>query len=158
MSTSASAEVRLPGPVAALVDGAELTAKVGQTISLISVDGQGWPRLALLSIGEVYSRSGTDIRLGLHAGSGTTAALTDSGRALLNTVLGGVNYRIRVQVRRLDTEPGPLAFFVGDIVSVDEDRVPYAELTSGITYRLNNQEAVVERWSRQLAQLQALTA
>jgi hypothetical protein len=43
-------------------------------------------------------------------------------------------------------------------VSVDEDRVPYAELTSGIIYQLNNEEAVVERWSRQLAQLQVLTA
>jgi hypothetical protein len=149
--------VRLPAPVADLVDGTEPAAKVGQTISLISIDQEGWPRLALLSIGEVYSQTGTDIRLGLHAGSGTTAALTGSGRALLNTVLGGVNYRIRVQVRRVDTEPGPLAFFVGDVVGVDEDRVQYAELTSGITYRLNNEEAVVERWSRQLAQLQVLT-
>lgn len=158
MSTSASTEVRLPGPVAELVDGTEPAAKVGQTISLISIDEQGWPRLALLSTGEVYSQTGTDIRLGLHAGSGTTAALTGSGRALLTTVVGGVNYRIRVEVCRVDTEPGPLAFFLGDVVSVDEDRVPYAELTSGITYRLNNEEAVVERWSRQLVQLQGLTA
>jgi hypothetical protein len=150
--------VKLPGPVAALVDGTDPAAKVGQTISLISIDEQGWPRLALLSIGEVYSQSGADIRLGLHAGSGTTAALTGSGRALLNTVLEGVNFRIRIQVRRVDTSPGPLAYFVGDVVSVDEDRVPYAELTSGITYRLNNEEAVVERWSRQLAQLKALAA
>lgn len=156
MSTSASDEVQLPAPVAALVDGRELAAKVGQTISLIAVDKQGWPRLALLSIGEVYSRSGSDIRLALHAGSGTTAALTGSGRALLNTVLGGVNYRIRIQVRRVDAEPGALAFFTGDVIGVDEDRVPYAELTSGITYQLNDEEAVVERWNRQLAQMQGL--
>jgi hypothetical protein len=77
------------------------------------MDQEGRPRMALLSIGEVYSQTGTDIRLGLHAGSGTTAALTGSGRALLNTVLGGVNYRILVQVRRVGTEPGTLAFFVG---------------------------------------------
>ena len=159
MSTSVNAEVRLPGPVAALVDGADLAARVGQTISLITTDEHGWPRLALLSIGEVYSQSGADIRLALHAGSGTTAALTGSGRALLNTVLDGVNYRIRITVRRLaDTAAGPLAFFVGGIVGVDEDRVPYAELTSGITYRLNNEEAVVERWSGQLALMKALTA
>lgn len=154
--TSPANEVRLPGPVAALVDGTDLAGKVGQTISLVSIDEQGWPRLALLSIGEVYSRSGTDIKLALHAGSGTTAALTGSGRALLNTVLGGVNYRIRVRVQRADRAQSPLAFFVGHIVGVDEDRVAYAELTSGITYSLNDEEAVVTRWSRQLDQLQAL--
>jgi hypothetical protein len=144
--------------VAALVDGVDLEGKVGQTISLITVDESGWPRLALLSIGEAYSASGTDIKLALHADSDTTAALTASGRALLNTVLEATNYRIRVQVQRVDREPGPLAFFTGTVLAVDEDRVPYAELTSGITYSLNNEEAVVVRWQRQLAQMQTLNS
>ncbi|BCI51795.1 hypothetical protein NIIDNTM18_10730 [Mycolicibacterium litorale] len=146
----------MPPPVAALADGSDLANKVGQTISLITIDENGWPRLALLSIGEVYSASGTDIRLALHAGSGTTAALTASGRALLNTVLEATNYRIRVQVERVDRGPGPLAFFTGTVIAVDEDRVPYAELTSGITYSLRNEEAVLVRWQRQLAQMQEL--
>jgi hypothetical protein len=152
------AEMRLPDPVANLVDGRGLTSKIGQTISLISIDDQGWPRLALLSIGEVYSSSGTGVMLALHANSGTTAALTSSGRALLNTVIDAVNYRIRIQVERLHSGPGPLAFFKGFVVGVDEDRVPYAQLTSGITYSLNDEEAVVVRWQQQLDEMKGLAS
>lgn len=156
--SSSSVEFRLPGPFADLVNGRDLPDKVGQTISLVSIDDAGWPRLALLSIGEVFSATGTDVKLGLHAGSGTTAALTASGRALLNTVLDGVNYRIRIEVTRCERDPAPLAYFTGAVVAVDQDTVAYAELTSGITYRLNDEEAVVARWQRQLDELRGLDA
>jgi hypothetical protein len=148
-----NAAVRLPSTVAALLDGTDLAHKVGNTVSLVATGDDGWPRLALLSVGEVLSTSGTDIALALHAGSGTTAALTGSGRALLNTVLDATNYKIRVTVRRVGPDGGPLALFHGRVTRVDEDRVGYAELVSGITYRLADHGAVVERWSRQLDRL-----
>jgi hypothetical protein len=157
VSTRAGTEVRLPPAVAALVDGTDLAAKVGHTISLIAVDDEGWPRLALLSVGEVVSTTGADLRLALYATSGTTAALTASGRALLNVVLDGTNYKIRAAVRRLSQDAGRLAVFYGTIARVDEDRVGYAEIVSGITYRLADQAAVVERWSEQVDLLRKVT-
>jgi hypothetical protein len=154
----------LPPPVATLVDGTGLGDKVGQTISILTVGDDGWPRLSLLSVGEVLSTSGADIRLALHAHSGTTAALTASGRAMLHVVCDATVYKIRVRVRRVDPNPAPssgrdveLAFFAGEVCRVDEDRVAYAELTSGITYRLDDAEAVVERWTRQVDRLKVLT-
>jgi hypothetical protein len=153
----ASAEVRLPSTVAALIDGTDLAAKVGHTISLMAVDDEGWPRLALLSVGEVVSATGKDLRLALYATSGTTAALTHSGQALLNVVLEGTSYKIRARVKRVAPEGGRLALFYGRITQVDEDRVGYAELVSGITYRLADQAAVVERWSQQVERLREVS-
>jgi hypothetical protein len=164
MDPQPHAVATLPPPVAALVDGAGLGDKVGQTISILTVGDDGWPRLSLLSVGELLSTSGADIRLALHAHSGTTAALTASGRAMLHVVCDATVYKIRVLVHRLDPQPAPgsggdveLAFFAGDVCRVDEDRVAYAELTSGITYRLDDPAAVVERWTRQVDRLKALT-
>jgi hypothetical protein len=153
VSMQGGTEVRLPQAVATLVDGTDLAAKVGQTISLIAVDEEGWPRLALLSVGEVLSATGTDLRLAMYSTSGTTAALTASGRALLNVVLDGTSYRIRASVRRISPDSGRLALFYGHIARVDEDRVGYAEIVCGITYRLVDQAAVVERWSEQVDRL-----
>lgn len=164
MNSQADAAATLPPAVAALVDGTGLGDKVGQTISILTVGDDGWPRLSLLSVGEVLSTSGADIRLALHAHSGTTAALTASGRAMLHVVCDAAVYKIRVRVRRVDQGPAPnsgrdveLAFFAGEVCQVDEDRVAYAELTSGITYRLDDAEAVVERWTRQVDRLKVLT-
>ncbi|TDE00663.1 hypothetical protein [Jiangella asiatica] len=153
MNTPPCTDVRLPSPVAALLDGTDLAGRVGHTISLTTAGDDGWPRLALLSVGEVLSVTGTDLRLALYAGSGTTAALAGSGRALLNLVLDGTSYKIRARVRRIDRGGEPLAFFHGHVEAVDEDRVGYAELVSGITYRLADPAAVVERWSWQVQKL-----
>jgi hypothetical protein len=51
MDPQSDAAATLP-PVAALVDGTGLGAKVGQTISILAVGDDGWPRLSLLSVGE----------------------------------------------------------------------------------------------------------
>lgn len=164
MDPQSDSAVTLPPPVAALVDGTGLGDKVGQTISILTVGDDGWPRLSLLSVGEVLTTTGRDIRLALHAHSGTTAALTASGRAMLHLVCDATVYKIRVEVRRLDPDPAPgsggdveLAFFAGEVCRVDEDRVAYAELTTGITYRLDDAAAVVERWTRQVDRLKVLT-
>src|SRR5262249_51148584 len=111
MNTDRNTDAKLPAPVAALINGLNLTDKVGHTISLIAIDDTEWPRIALLSIGEVFSATGTDIRLALHAGSGTTAALTTTGRGLLTTVVDGTHYRVRVRTSRIRLdEADPLAY------------------------------------------------
>lgn len=153
-----SAGPRLPPAVAALVDGTDLADKVGHTISLTAAGEDRWPRLALLSVGEVLSTSGTDIRLALHANSGTTAALTSSGRALLNVVLDATSYKVRASVRRMNPDAGPLALFYGHVTRVDADRVGYAEIVTGITYRLLDPAGAVARWSQQIDRLRKVEA
>ncbi|MCV7287633.1 pyridoxamine 5'-phosphate oxidase family protein [Mycolicibacterium wolinskyi] len=158
MSTHSSAEPGLPQPVADLVNGSDLERKLGLTLQLVTVDEEGWPRLSLLSVGEVLAGPGNDIRLALHIGSRTTAALTHSGKALATVVLGRTHYKIHLALTRMNPDgAGPLAFFAGSVVHVEEDRVGYAELTSGITYRLNEPDDVLARWTRQIDELRSLT-
>ncbi|MHC9295415.1 hypothetical protein ACRCUN_23385 [Mycobacterium sp. LTG2003] len=158
MSTHSSAEPGLPPPVAELVNGSDLARKLGQTLQLVAVDEAGWPRLSLLSVGEVLAGPDTDIRLALHIGSRTTAALTRSGRGLITAVVGATHYKIQLALTRTNPDgAGPLAFFSGRVVKVDEDRVGYAELTSGITYRLKEADQVLARWTRQIDELRSLS-
>lgn len=56
----------------------------------------GWPRLALLGVGEVLAASAAELRIALHENSGTTRALTHTGKARLSLVLDGSAYRIRL--------------------------------------------------------------
>lgn len=157
VSSPSSDQVSLPGPLADLLDGDDLARKLGQTVQLMTVDDDGWPRVSLLSVGEVLAGPGSDIRLALHAGTRTTTALTSAGKALITVVIDATHYKVRAALTRLNPDgTGPLAFFAGSIVQVDEDRVGYAELTSGITYRLNETDQVLERWTRQIDELRSL--
>lgn len=155
MNMPKSGERRLPPAVAALVDGTGLAEKIGPTIVLTAVDRDGWPRQALLSVGEVLSVSGADVRLALYAGSRTTQALAGSGRGLLTVVAAGVVYKVGVEVTRVGSGDG-LAYFAGRVAAVDEDRVGYAQITSGITYELPDPPPVRQRWARQIDQLRAV--
>lgn len=157
MSSRRSPDARLPKAVAAVVDGQDLDRKVGLAISLIATGDDGWPRLALLSAGEVLSTSGADLRLALYGGSRTSAALTESGRALLNVVLDGTSYKIYAEFQRVYVANGPLAYFHGQVTDVDEDRVGYATITSGITFELADGQPVLDRWSAQIERLRGIS-
>lgn len=158
-TVSPRADQALPAQVVEFLDGTRLEEKVGHTILLMAAEPDGWPRLALLSVGEVLAPSTTELRLALYPGSGTTKALTGSGKALLSLVLDQAAYRIRAEVERVPA-PGDssLAFFRGRVVAVDGDRVGYATIVSGVAYELPDEGAVLERWRQQVGNLQDLTS
>ncbi len=157
MISHGATEVRLPSAVADLLDGQELERKVGTTILLMAAGHDDWPRLALLSVGEVLSMSGVDLRLALYSGSRTTAALTESGRALLNVVLDGTSYKIEAELERRADNDGNLAYVYGHVTAIEEDWVGYAKITSGVTYELVDRRPVLQRWSKQVERLKRLT-
>lgn len=134
-----------------LLDGSDLRRHVGTTLLLVAADADGWPRAALLSVGEVVSLGPTRLRVALHEDSRTTAALRLNGRALIHVVLPSSVSRIYVMLEpyRKILEP-PLLVFDGRVVSVEVDRVDYATITSGITYELVDPNATVARWRGQL--------
>lgn len=144
--------VALPSRVFAFLDGTDLCHKVGYAIELAAVDSDGWPRLVLLSVGEVLAVSAVDLRLALLATSGTAQAVTRSKKVLLSVVLDETRYRVRARVEQVTPAPrgDRLAHFRGRVISVDEDRVEYARVVDGITYTLNDEEAAVARWEKQI--------
>lgn len=155
MSTS-----ELPGGVRTLLDGERLEERVGSTLLLTVADEEGWPRIALLSVGEVLATAPDELLLYLYPRSRTTQALTLRGRAVLLVVLGGAAVRVQLTARRLPDGTAGLsgAVFKADVVAVEEDRVGYAELRHGIEFVLPDEGPVLARWREQVAGLRRAAA
>jgi hypothetical protein len=116
---------------------------------LVTVDADGWPHIALLSLGEVLSISESRMRLGLWPNTTTTANLTRFGRGLLMHVAEGAAYYVRLAGpahRRHQVRRGQLVAFELEAVGVTVDQVGYADLLPGVTYRLKRPSQILERW------------
>ena len=159
-----TSQAQLPDPVLRLLDGNGLADKVGETFLLLASESTMWPRVAMLSAGEVFAPSPAEIRLALYPDSGTTQALKASGKGLLHVVVAPAAYRIRIEITAVGPVAGPdgdgssLAHLTGSVVAVDVDQVGYATITSGITYALPQQGDVVRRWEQQVERLRSLPA
>jgi hypothetical protein len=150
----------LPQPLLSLLDGRAPADHQGTTIVLATLGPEGWPLIALLSVGELLAVGDRDVRIALWASSSTTAALAETGRTTMSVVLEGAAWDARL---RCDRAPdiaveggGRLAAFQCRVEEVLEDRVGYAELTGGIQYRLVRPEEVLPRWERTLEALARL--
>jgi len=141
----------IPASLADVFDGRRLATKVGETMLLIAGPE---PRVAALSVGEVLV-IGERVGLLLYAGSRTTAAARETGRALLLGVADGGLVRIRLELSGSDAvAPSGRTALVGSVVEVELDRVGYAQVTSGIRYELGDPATVVERWEHQIEALE----
>ena len=146
----------LGADVVALLDGTDLEAAVGLALELITVDADGWPRVALLSVGEVVAVGDRALALALWPGSRTTANLERSGGALLALVAGGAAHRVALEARRATdvlVRGEPRAVFHATVLSAARDEVPYARLQSGITYELAEPTETLGRWRATVAAL-----
>lgn len=141
---------RLPRALAELLDGRDLEAKAGETFELLTVGDDGWPNVALLSAGEVLARSEVELRLALWPGTATVANLRRRGRAVLTCVFEGTAYSVKLSAAALRLADAPLACFTCRVEAVQSDTVDYAELLSGIRFRLVDVPGAVERWRRTL--------
>ncbi len=129
---------------------------MGLTLELLTAAEDGWPRVALLSAGEVLAMSDSEVRLALWPDSRTTANLTRTGQGVLAFVHDGAAFTVRVEASRGPNLPGPLAVFDGRVAGVRRDEVGYARLTSGITFDLPDAPAVVARWRETIEALRSL--
>jgi hypothetical protein len=159
MSAEPAGEPRLSSGVVELLDGHDLEARAGLTIQLLTADESGWPRVALLSVGEVLVLDDSVLRLALWPGSRTTANLTRTGRATLAFVHDRASYSLQVEAQRAAdlAEPVGCAVFDGRVAAVHRDEVPYAVLRSGITFDLPDPAAVLERWRATIDALRRVT-
>jgi hypothetical protein len=152
----------LPDSVRQLLDGADVANREGLTFLLLTTDEADWPQVAMLSVGEILAVGPGTLRAGLWLHSGSTKNLTRSGQATLVVIANGNGYYVRVKAQRgpdLDLgAEGRLAYFVLQIEDVQEDSADYAQLTSGVTFKLKSPEQVVPRWQRTLDALRAAAA
>lgn len=156
MSRSIGAD--LPAGVLELLDGDDLPDKHGLTFLLLTVTEDGWPHVAMLSVGELLAVSPKRLRAALWPESTATRNLAASGRATIALVHGGAGYYLRCEARRgpdleLESSPAGLAFFELEIHDILEDTVPYATLTSGTTFVLADPGESMARWEDRITAL-----
>jgi len=155
----------LPPVLSRVLDGGQLRALPGFTLSLLSVDEVGCPHTTLLSLGEIVAMpraSGLqqdDVRFMLWPSSRAVANLERNQRGALTCVAEATFFQIQIaRVRRLPDAIG-LARFAAHVERVEAQRVVYAELQNGITFAIAADAPgfdVAEldaRWAAQLAAL-----
>ena len=150
---------RIPDALMPLFDGQDLASKEGETFLLITTGETGWAHVAMLSVGEVVASSPEELRLALWGTSRTTANLTRTGQAVLFLVYGPAAYILQLTARRLpdlEVDGRRLACFAARVVNAEEHVVKYADMTSGPRFRLNQREAVLERWARTVQALRGV--
>jgi flavin reductase (DIM6/NTAB) family NADH-FMN oxidoreductase RutF len=149
----------LPPIIVGHLDGTELRTRAVQAFRLSTVDAEGWPHGAQVSVGEVLATDPGTLHLCLWPGSGSTANLRRDGRATLSMVLDGAIWEIRLHAVAATPPAGApeLAYFRATVESVQEHRAKYAEVTAGVSYRLHSPDEVLARWEAQLDALRRLT-
>ena len=149
----------LPDALRQMLDGSDLAGREGLTFLLLTLDEEGWPHVAMLSVGELVAMDKHRLRGALWLHSSTSNNLSQNGRAMLTIVANGNGYYVRLAARRgpdLDLgSDGRLAYFEMEIEDVQEDSTDYATLTSGVTFRLKQPEQVVPRWQHTVDALRA---
>jgi hypothetical protein len=152
----------LPEPIRLLLSGEDLAAREGVTFLVLTTTPDGWPHLAMVSVGELVATSADRLRLALWPQSSAATNLTRTGRTTLALVHEGAGYYLRCAARRaedlLPGRAGRLAQFDLRVEEAFEDVAPYAELTSGITFRLKNPPDVLPSWQETVDALRRATA
>jgi hypothetical protein len=148
----------LPDAVVRALEDDQVERADGLAFELATVAETGWPHLALLSVGELVAQSPRELRIALHARSGTSANLRRSGRALLHAVVEGSTWTARLEAASLgehEVEAVELACFSARVAGVTEHSAPYADVVSGITFALTEPDAR-DRWRATRALLRRL--
>jgi len=131
----------LPAALLSLLDGHDLTTRLGKAILITTVDAQGWAHPALLSYGEVVAVDACTLRLATYGSSRTSSNLRHSGRLTLCLIEAGMAYYVKA--RALEQQASPnlpgLARFEATVEQVladqtREDLEPSARITSGIEF------------------------
>lgn len=140
---------RLPPALLPLIDGRNIDTHEGLTFLLITTAEDGWPHVAMLSVGELVAPDDAEIRLALWPGTQSTKNLGERGQGLLMLVWAGAAYYVRLRSTRLadaSVKGKPRARFNAQVVEVLQDVVDYAVITSGIDFQLRDRTEVLPAW------------
>lgn len=151
-------EPAVPEPVRrCLADEPE--RQVGLTILVLSELESGWPHLAMVSVGELVVAADERLALALWPTSTCAANLARAGRVTLAVVADGLAFSLRCRVDHefpiSPHEDPAMRGFVLRVTAAVEDAAPYADLLTGVTYRLHDPQATLARWRRTRAALAA---
>jgi hypothetical protein len=144
----------VPAELLRYLDGTDLLAKT-QALRLSTVDPAGWPHASLLSAGDMLALQSGRIRLAFLSGSASAQNLVRDGRLTLTVTLDGGMCELRLHARPIGPTPAdlPLALFEAQAESARMHVAPYAVVTSGVTFALDDPQTVLARWRKQIEAL-----
>lgn len=144
------APVPIPDQVRQLFESGDLEDRFGLAYELATVDDDGWPRVAMLSHGEIATGSHA-VQFVLWSGTSTGANLASGRPALLSVVAEGLVCYLSGRARRLNSDSGLDAFEMA-VERVRVDSHEGFEVRSPIRFEaeeVDRATAILE-WRRQL--------
>lgn len=156
-ATEPKPAAQLPAALVREFDGDRLESHLADAVRLSTVSEDGWPHGAQLSAGEILSVNATTLLIAVWPQSSTTANLVRDARLTLSLVHDGALLEIRARAHAVAQRQTALelSVFRVEIESVTEHRARYAEVLSGVTFRLYEPDRVLARWREQIAMLRA---
>ena len=149
---------RIPADIVRALDGDNLEARLDEAIRLSTVTDNGWPHTAELTVGEILSLGSHDLLVAIWPESHTTANLRRNSHVTLSIVADFALFELRGQAKLIaegQTSLG-LAVFRIHIERVEEHRSDYADVRSGLSFRLHDPQRTLARWREQIAALRKL--
>ena len=144
----------LPEEVVRCLDGSDLETKAKEAIRISTVDSDGWPHAAQVSAGEMLAVSGQEILLAIWPDSSTSKNLRRDRRLTLAFAHQGALLESRC-IAELVAEGQKLSIFRITVKQVNVHRSQYAEVVSGIVFRLHDPSRTIKRWKEQIAVLKS---
>jgi Pyridoxamine 5'-phosphate oxidase len=145
----------MPKEIFDFLNGNDLDRKLSEAVRISTVSEDGWPHAAMLSAGEMLALDASEIAMLLYDGSKTSRNLARDGRLTLTIPLGHGLCEIRLRATAKKQE-GRHRCFTALVEDVRQHRSNYADVVSGVTFRLHDPTAVLARWSRQIEMLRGL--
>jgi len=148
----------MPAEIVRTLDGDNLEARLEEAIRVSSVTQDGWPHAAELTVGEILSLGPHDLLVAIWPSSHTTANLRRDGRLTLSIVADNALFEMRGRATLAaanQTSLG-LAVFRVRIDQVQEHRSAYADVRSGLSFRLHDPQRTLARWREQIAAMREL--
>jgi hypothetical protein len=145
----------IPGEIVDFLNGKDLDRKLSQAVLLSTVSEEGWHHAAMLSAGEMLALDASEVAMLLYESSNTSRNLARDGRLTLTLPLdhGLCEMRLRATAKKQDKRH---RYFIAVAENVRQHRSNYANVVSGVTFRLHDPTAVLARWSRQIEMLRGL--
>ena len=139
----------MPYAIVEFLNGKDFERKASQALHLSTVDEDGWPREAMLSAGEMLTLDASEVAMLPYQSSNTWRNLARDGRLTLTLLLdhGLCVMHLRGTAKK---QEGQYRYFTAVVEDIRQHRSHYADVVSGVTFRLHDPTAVLARWSRQI--------
>src|SRR5471030_933498 len=91
----------LPAGLVQYLDGSRLRERIGEAIRLSTVDEDGWPHAAMLSVGEILAVDSQHLNVAILSHSTTAKNIERTGRVSLTMVHDGALWEVHLNAKRV---------------------------------------------------------